>query len=88
MLATPAAPTARLLAEVAPAAAAELAGDRVRLVAVVTLAFRAADVPDALFGGALRLPRAAGRAARRIKASTFSFAKWAWVRAAAGAPTA
>ena len=77
VLATPAAPTARLLADLAPAAAAELAGIEYASMAVVTLAF----------------PRHGGRAPRRdrgflvppvdgraIKASTFSFAKWEWVR--------
>jgi oxygen-dependent protoporphyrinogen oxidase len=78
VLATPAAPTARLLAEVAPAAATELAGIESASVAVVTLAFRAQDVPDALVerSGFLVPPVEQ----RTIKASTFSFAKWAWVR--------
>lgn len=78
VLATPAAPTARLLADVAPDAAAELAAVETASVAVVTLAFRAQDVPDALFerSGFLVPPVEQ----RTIKASTFSFAKWAWVR--------
>ncbi|MEO6510967.1 MAG: protoporphyrinogen oxidase [Nocardioides sp.] len=78
VLATPAAPTARLLGEVAPTAAAELAAIESASVAVVTLAFRAQDVPDALFdrSGFLVPPVES----RTIKASTFSFAKWAWVR--------
>jgi oxygen-dependent protoporphyrinogen oxidase len=78
VLATQAAPTARLLAEVAPAAAAELAHIETASVAVVTLAFRAQDVPDALFerSGFLVPPVEE----RTIKASTFSFAKWGWVR--------
>ncbi len=78
VLATPAAPTARLLAEVAPRAAAELAGIVSASVAVVTLAFRAQDVPDALFErSGFLVPPVEQRA---IKAATFSFAKWAWVR--------
>jgi oxygen-dependent protoporphyrinogen oxidase len=79
VLATPPAPTARLLAGVADAAAAELAGIESASVAVVTLAFRAAEVADAIPGdssGFLVPPREG----RRIKASTFSFAKWDWVR--------
>ncbi len=78
VLATPAAPTARLLADVAPDAAGDLATIDYASVAVVTLAFRAQDVPDALFerSGFLVPPVEQ----RTIKASTFSFAKWAWVR--------
>jgi oxygen-dependent protoporphyrinogen oxidase len=78
VLATQAAPTARLLGEAAPRAADELAGIEAASVAVVTLAFRARDVPDALFerSGFLVPPVEQ----RVIKASTFSFAKWGWVR--------
>ena len=81
VLATPAAPTAKLLAELAPEAARELAAIEYASVAVVTLAFRAADVP------ALAETDASGFLVppvdrRRIKASTFSFAKWGWVREA------
>ena len=78
VLATPSAPAARLLADVAPEAAAELAAIETASVAVVTLAFRAQDVPDALFErSGFLVPPVEQRA---IKASTFSFAKWAWVR--------
>lgn len=78
VLATPAAPTARLLADAAPAAASELAAVEAASVAVVTLAFRSADVPDALLDrSGFLVPPVEQRA---IKASTFSFAKWAWVR--------
>ena len=49
-----------------PDAAAELAAVESASVAVVTLAFRAQDVPDALFDRS-GLPRAAGRAARRSR---------------------
>ncbi|WP_374457399.1 protoporphyrinogen oxidase [Nocardioides sp.] len=78
VLATQAAPTARLLGEVAPRAADELAGVETASVAVVTFAFRAQDVPDALLerSGFLVPPVEQ----RTIKASTFSFAKWGWVR--------
>src|SRR5690606_5911030 len=45
---------------------------------VITHAFRAADVPDRLFDvSGFLVPPVEERA---IKASTFSFAKWAWVR--------
>ena len=86
VLATPAAPTARLLADVAPAASAELAAIESASVAVVTLAFRAADLAEAIPGDSsgFLVPPTEGR---RIKASTFSFAKWGWVReAGAGRP--
>lgn len=83
VLATPAAPSARLLADVAPQAAAELAEVRYASVALVTLAYRAEDpgVAEALDVGAsgFLVPPVD---ARRVKASTFSFAKWDWVRAA------
>lgn len=81
VLATPAAPTARLLRDVAPAAATELAAIESASVVVVTLAFRAADVAAAIPGDSsgFLVPPTEGR---RIKASTFSFAKWDWVRAA------
>jgi oxygen-dependent protoporphyrinogen oxidase len=80
VLATPGAPTARLLADVVPVAAAELAGIEYASMAVVTLAFRAADVAG-LTGSGFLVPPVDGRA---IKASTFSFNKWDWVRAAGG----
>ena len=83
VLATPAAPTARLLAGLAPGAAAELAAIEYASMAVVTLAFRAAELAStsALDGGSsgFLVPPVDGR---RIKAATFSFAKWGWVREA------
>jgi oxygen-dependent protoporphyrinogen oxidase len=84
VLATPAAPTARLLAELAPAAAAELAAVESASVAVVTLALARADVPDLVAGEAsgFLVPPVDGR---RIKASTFSWAKWGWVGEAGAA---
>jgi oxygen-dependent protoporphyrinogen oxidase len=78
VLATPAVATARLLAGVLPQAAADLAAVETASVAVVTLAFRAQDVPDALFERSGFLVPPVER--RTIKASTFSFAKWGWVR--------
>jgi oxygen-dependent protoporphyrinogen oxidase len=79
VLATPAAPTARLLTEVAPAAARELAEVESASVVVVTLAFRTEDVRGLDDSSGFLVPPVDGRA---IKASTFSFAKWGWVREA------
>lgn len=83
VLATPAAPTARLLADLAPTAAAELEQVASASVALVTLAFRAdgPGVAEAIDTGAsgFLVPPVDGR---RVKASTFSFAKWDWVRTA------
>jgi len=81
VLATPPAPTARLLADVAPAAAAELAGVETASMVVVTFAIRAAEAGavDGLGSSGFLVPPVEGR---RIKAATFSFAKWDWVRAA------
>jgi len=78
VLAIPAAPAARLLADLAPVAASELAAVEYASMAVVTLAFAAADLPD-LPGSGFLVPPVDGRT---IKAATFSFAKWDWVRAA------
>ncbi|GAA4698154.1 protoporphyrinogen/coproporphyrinogen oxidase [Nocardioides conyzicola] len=84
VLATPAAPSARLLASVAPAAATELGAIEYASMAVVTLALAASSVP------ALAATDSSGFLVppvdrRRIKASTFSFAKWGWVRTAGAA---
>ncbi len=80
VLATPARVTARLLSDVAPRAALDLARIEYASVAVVSMAFRACDVPSVPGSGFL-VPPVDGRA---IKAATFSFAKWDWVRAAGG----
>ena len=84
VLATPAAPTSRLLAGLAPVAAAELAGIDYASMAVVTLALGLHDAPDlaATDASGFLVPPVDGR---RIKASTFSFAKWGWVRDAGAA---
>jgi protoporphyrinogen/coproporphyrinogen III oxidase len=76
VLATPAAPTARLLASVAPAAARELAVVEYASMAIVTLAVPALEVGDS---SGFLVPAVDGR---RIKAATYSFSKWAWVGAA------
>jgi oxygen-dependent protoporphyrinogen oxidase len=80
VLAVPAAPAARLLSDVASDAALELARIEYASVAVVTFAFRARDCP-VVAGSGFLVPPGAGRA---VKAATFSFAKWAWVREAGG----
>ncbi len=82
VLATPAAPTARLLAELAPVGAAELAGIESASMAVVTFAFRAGDVSGLDDSSGFLVPPVDGHS---IKASTFSFAKWDWVRRAGDA---
>ncbi|MGC4110707.1 MAG: protoporphyrinogen oxidase [Nocardioides sp.] len=76
VLATPASPTARLLAEIAPDAARELAGVEYASMAIVTLA-----VPALEAGGSsgFLVPAVDGR---EIKAATYSFSKWEWVGAA------
>ncbi len=80
VLATPAAPTSRLLADLAPSAAAELAAIDYASMVVVTFAFRAADLPPGMDeASGFLVPPVDGR---RIKAATFSFAKWDWVRQA------
>ncbi|MBF4160230.1 protoporphyrinogen oxidase [Nocardioides acrostichi] len=81
VLATPPAATARLLADVAPAASALLGRVESASVVVVSFAFRTAEVgalADTDCSGLL-VPPVEGR---DIKASTFSFAKWGWVREA------
>ncbi len=81
VLATPASPTARLLADVAPTAAADVGAVESASVAVVTLAFDSAVVAGLLERSGFLVPPVEQRA---IKASTFSFAKWDWVREAGG----
>ena len=79
VLATPAPATARLLAEVAPRAAAELAGIEYASMAVITLALPVGEVAGMDGSSGFLVPPVDGR---RIKAATFSFAKWDWVREA------
>jgi protoporphyrinogen/coproporphyrinogen III oxidase len=80
VLATPAAATGRLLSDVAPDAALELARVESASMAVVTMAFRVRDLPDTQGSGFL-VPPVDGRV---VKAATYSFAKWDWVREAGG----
>lgn len=81
VLATPAAPTSRLLADVAPEAAADVAGIESASVAVVTIAFPRESVAGLADRSGFLVPPVERRA---IKASTFSFAKWDWVCEAGG----
>lgn len=78
ILATPARAAARLLSDVVPGAALELARIDYASVALVTMAFAARDFPDVAGSGFL-VPPVEKRA---IKAATFSFSKWDWVREA------
>lgn len=75
VLATPAAPSSRLLGEVAPHAALELGRIDYASVAVITLAFHRGDFPEVPGSGFL-VPPVDGH---QIKAATFSHQKWAWV---------
>jgi oxygen-dependent protoporphyrinogen oxidase len=77
VLAVPATPAARLLLPHAPAAARLLGEVEYASMAVVTLAVERAGLGD-LPGSGFLVPPVDGR---RIKASTFSSAKWAWVDA-------
>ncbi|HSP61315.1 MAG TPA: protoporphyrinogen oxidase [Ornithinimicrobium sp.] len=78
VLAVPAAPAARLLDAVSPAAARLLGGIETASMAVVTLAYRAEELGD-LHGSGFLVPPVDGRT---VKASTFSAVKWDWVRRA------
>ena len=78
VLALPAAPAARLLAEAVPAASADLSAVDHASVALVTLAFRAGDVP-APAGSGFLVPAVEGV---RIKAATYSTTKWGWLERA------
>ena len=79
VLAVPASTAARLLRDVAPTAAHELAGVEHASMAVVTLAFMARDFP-AVEGSGFLVPPVDRRA---VKAATYSTQKWDWVRDAA-----
>jgi oxygen-dependent protoporphyrinogen oxidase len=82
VLATPAAPTSKLLAPHLPAAAATLREIDYASMAIITLAV-GAEGPHAfpLPGSGFLVPAVEGRT---IKASTFSSTKWAWTAQAAG----
>ncbi|MFC0599065.1 protoporphyrinogen oxidase [Streptomyces palmae] len=77
VLAVPAPAAARLLADWLPAAAAELNTVDYASMALVTMAFRRAEVAGLPDGSGFLVPSVDGR---RIKASTFCSRKWGWVR--------
>lgn len=77
VLAVPAPSAARLLAVEAPDAARALRTVEYASMALVTLAFRRADLAHQPPGSGFLVPPVEGRT---IKASTFSAGKWAWVR--------
>lgn len=79
VLACPAAPAARLLGDVAPEAAADLADIGYASMALVTLAFRLDSTESPLRGSGFLVPPVEGRT---IKAATFSSVKWGWRSAA------
>lgn len=72
VVAVPAAKAARLLGAVAPAAASELAGIEYASMAIITLAYRTADLPK-LVGSGLLVAAGEGSA---VKAVTLSSRKW------------
>ncbi|MBT2440009.1 protoporphyrinogen oxidase [Streptomyces sp. ISL-36] len=79
VVATPAWSAAELLADEAPAASAELGAVEYASMALITLAFRRADI-QGLPGSGFLVPPVDGHT---IKASTFSSQKWRWVADAA-----
>ncbi|QIP84051.1 protoporphyrinogen oxidase [Streptomyces sp. Tu 2975] len=81
VLATPAWSASALLAAESPAAAAELGRVEYASMALVTMAFRRADVAGMPAGSGFLVPPVDGRT---IKASTFSSHKWGWVARGAG----
>ncbi len=81
VVATPAVAAARLLAEAAPAAAAELGGVEAASMAIVTLALPADGFPAAPSSTGFLVPPVDGRT---IKAVTFSSVKWPWLGGRAG----
>ncbi len=79
VVATPAGPASRLLRSSVPDAASELSRIEYASMAVVTLAFAAETFPE-VNGSGFLVPPVDGR---RVKAATYSFQKWDWVRQAA-----
>ncbi|WP_329145347.1 protoporphyrinogen oxidase [Streptomyces sp. NBC_01456] len=76
VLAAPAGAAAHLLSRGCPAAATELATVDYASMALVTMAFRRADLDRVPGGSGFLVPPVDGR---RIKASTFSSHKWGWI---------
>ena len=80
IMAVPAGPAARLLGDVAPAAAMELSEVASASVAVVTIALRASDVTVPLAGAGVMVPPIEGR---MVTAVTYLDRKWGWIGQAA-----
>jgi oxygen-dependent protoporphyrinogen oxidase len=80
IVATPAAPAARLLGDVVPAVALELSAIETASVAVIALAYRTGDVRLHTTGSGLLIPPVEGR---MVKAVTFLDQKWGWLDEAA-----
>jgi oxygen-dependent protoporphyrinogen oxidase len=80
VLAVPGTPTTRLLAHVAPEAAGALAEVPYASMAIVTVVLPRAGMPQ-LPGSGFLVPPVDGL---RVKAATFSSAKWGWLDEAAG----
>ncbi|QNE22481.1 protoporphyrinogen oxidase [Kribbella qitaiheensis] len=81
VVATPASPAARMLADLVPRAATELAAIEYASMAIITLAVRKEDWPSTAAGSGFLVPSVEGRT---IKASTYSHAKWQWTAEAGG----
>jgi oxygen-dependent protoporphyrinogen oxidase len=81
VVAVPATPAARMLADVVPQASTELAAIEYASMAIVTLAVRKEDWPSNATGSGFLVPSVEGRT---IKASTYSHAKWQWSADAGG----
>jgi protoporphyrinogen/coproporphyrinogen III oxidase len=73
VVATPARPAGRMLAEIAPTAAAELDGIDYASLAIVTFAVRRKDWPPTATGSGFLVPAIEGRS---IKAATYTHLKW------------
>jgi oxygen-dependent protoporphyrinogen oxidase len=81
IVATPATPTARMLADLVPTASTELAAIDYASMAIVTLAVGKTDWPAGATGSGFLVPSDEGRT---IKAATYSHAKWKWSSEAGG----
>jgi oxygen-dependent protoporphyrinogen oxidase len=81
VLAVPAYVAAGLLAEHAPAGAAELAEIEYASMAITTFAFHRSALTDVPLGSGFLVPPVDGRS---IKAATFSSVKWPWLAHSAG----
>ncbi|MEV6286844.1 protoporphyrinogen oxidase [Kribbella sp. NPDC051770] len=81
IVAAPASPAARMLTDVVPTAATELAAIDYASMAIVTLAVPKKHWPTTATGSGFLVPSDEGRT---IKAATFSHAKWEWSAEAGG----